>query len=95
MSALRTYDANGNATVLPGTFTLGYDVENRMGSNGRGGGGSETYGYAPDRKRVWRTTAAGFGERGEYGWRRWSGGTRRRAEWGGGMRCTATRRRAW
>jgi len=69
-----TYDANGNATVLPATFTLGYDVENRMVSNVLGGGGSETYGYGPDGKRVWRNTAAGqnrvyfYGLNGERQW---------------------------
>ncbi|MBL8235400.1 MAG: hypothetical protein JNL98_43295, partial [Bryobacterales bacterium] len=80
-----TYDANGNATVLPATFTLGYDVENRMVSNILGGGGSETYGYGPDGKRVWRNTAAGqnrvyfYGLNGErqgiYSWGVIDGGT--------------------
>jgi YD repeat-containing protein len=54
-----TYDGNGNATVIPGSFTMGYNVDNRLVTNALSGGGSETYGYGADGKRVWRITAGG------------------------------------
>ena len=46
------YDANGNMTSGVGaTFT--YDESNRMSSATEVSGGSESYYYAPDNKRVW------------------------------------------
>jgi len=44
-----TYDANGNATNIPSTGALTYDVADRVKT-----GGGETYHYAPDNKRIWK-----------------------------------------
>ncbi len=65
-SILRTKDAkdqNGNTTQMPvvggGTATLGYDIDNRVGSWNKAGVGTEYYEYLPDNKRVWKKTPAG------------------------------------
>jgi RHS repeat-associated protein len=48
------YDGNGNATSGP-SGTLTYDVANRMTAATAISGGSESFQYAPDNKRVLRT----------------------------------------
>jgi len=46
-----SYDANGNMLSAPNiSGSLTYDVENRLTS-----AGGESYAYAPDNRRVWRT----------------------------------------
>ena len=51
-----SYDNNGNLTqsplVIPATYS--YDVENRMVSAAAGINGTDTYGYGPDTKRVYK-----------------------------------------
>ncbi|MCZ2149713.1 MAG: hypothetical protein LC126_18290, partial [Bryobacterales bacterium] len=62
------YDANGNVTYMPGSFTsMGYDVENRLVAASLWSGGGEQYGYGPDNKRVWRVKATGGTEVYFYG----------------------------
>jgi RHS repeat-associated protein len=46
------YDANGNTTSTPAQGTIGYDIENRVTSVQ-----GETYGYAPDNKRIYKIRA--------------------------------------
>jgi RHS repeat-associated protein len=50
------YDANGNATSLPGATTLNltYDAANRVLHAADGGSVDEWYAYAADNKRVWK-----------------------------------------
>ena len=52
-----SYDANGNATLLPTVTGMSYDVENRLT-----GANAEQYGYGPDNKRVWKRKADGTQE---------------------------------
>ena len=60
------YDANGNMTSGVGaTFT--YDESNRMSSATEYSGGTESYYYAPDNKRVWDTNSSGGGAFTLYG----------------------------
>ena len=49
-----TYDANGNLTNIPNQMQLTYDAENRVATVLPSSGGTETYGYTPDNKRVYR-----------------------------------------
>ena len=49
-----TYDANGNLTTIPAQMQLTYDAENRVATAFPSSGGTETYGYTPDNKRVYR-----------------------------------------
>jgi len=56
-----TYDANGNATNIPGVGSVGFDWANRVTTVG-----SETYGYDPGNKRLWKNAQLTFwGGRGE------------------------------
>ena len=48
------YDANGNLTNIPNQMQLTYDAENRVATLLPSSGGTETYGYTPDNKRVYR-----------------------------------------
>ena len=56
------YDANGNATNVPGVGAITFDWANRVTA-----AGSETYGYDPGNKRLWKndklTLWGGHGER--------------------------------
>ena len=49
-----TYDAKGNLTNIPNQMRLTYDAENRVATVLPTSGGTETYGYTPDNKRVYR-----------------------------------------
>ena len=50
------YDSNGNLTQSPllGVETFTYDAENRIVSATAGSNGTDTYGYGPDSKRVYK-----------------------------------------
>lgn len=62
------YDNNGNAGSMPGIFTYAvYDVENRMASVNPLAGGTETYAYGVDNKRVWKLRTDGVEEIYLYG----------------------------
>jgi YD repeat-containing protein len=54
LTAMHTYDANGNLTRTPGMQSLQYDVENRLVAATPVSGNTELYQYGPDGKRVWR-----------------------------------------
>jgi RHS repeat-associated protein len=55
------YDANGNATSIPGVGSITYDASNRVKTVG-----SETYEYDPSNKRIWKNDTYTFwGARGE------------------------------
>jgi len=64
-----SYDANGNVTTIPGTFSpMTYDVDNRLTYMVQlWNGGTESYGYRPDHKRLWRVKATGAVEFYLYG----------------------------
>ncbi|MEO7652313.1 MAG: RHS repeat-associated core domain-containing protein, partial [Bryobacteraceae bacterium] len=57
-----SYDANGNMTNSPSLGSMTYDVENRLLTVG-----GDSYGYAPDNKRVWKARPAGTEEIYFYG----------------------------
>lgn len=57
-----SYDANGNATSLPGVGSMTYDYENRLLT-----ASGESYQYGPDNKRVWKKKAGGGEEIYFYG----------------------------
>jgi len=46
-----SYDANGNATSIPGVGAVSYDWANRVS-----GVGGESYGYDPGNKRLWKNS---------------------------------------
>jgi hypothetical protein len=54
-----TYDANGNLTGITGQFTATYDVENRLRSISPTSGGTETYDYDLQNRRVYKSTSSG------------------------------------
>jgi len=56
------YDANGNTTSTPSLGTIGFDIENRITTVL-----GETYGYAPDNKRVYKRKSTGVEEVFYYG----------------------------
>ena len=56
-----SYDANGNATSIPGVGSITYDASNRVKTVG-----SETYEYDPSNKRIWKNDTYTFwGGKGE------------------------------